>query len=106
MRSGALDQLITLQSLVETNDGGGLTQAWTTVEQVFAKVKTERGTEAFEAARVNARATIRVMMRYRTDITTKWRIEWMGEYYGVEAIDRSGHRQGELWVTAQLVGAL
>lgn len=106
MKIGELDQLVTLQSLAETNDEGDLTQAWTTVATVFAKVKSERGTEAFESARVNARETIRVMMRYRSDVTTKWRIEWMSQFYSVTAIDRSGHRKGELWVTAQLVGAL
>lgn len=106
MNIGELDQRVKLQSLVETNDEGSLTQSWQTQETVYAKIKSERGTEAFEAARVNARETIRVLIRYRDDITTKWRLEWMGQFYSVIAVDRSGHRRGELWMTAQLVGAL
>lgn len=106
MRSGELDQLITLQTLLETNDEGDLTREWATVDSVYAKVKSERGQEAFESARVNARETIRVLIRYRSDVTTKWRLEWLEQYYGVTVVDRSGHRQDELWITAQLVGAL
>ena len=106
MNIGELDQLVTLQSLAETNVEGSLTRVWTTIETVFAKVKSERGTEAFESARTNARETIRVMMRYRADVTTECRLIWMGQNYEIQAVDRSGHRKGELWVTAQLVGAL
>lgn len=106
MNIGELDQRIKLQSLVEINDEGSLTQTWKTLEIVYGKVKSERGSEAFEAARTNARETIRVLIRYREDITTKWRLEWMGQFYSVTAVDRSAHRRGELWLTAQLVGAL
>jgi len=106
MRIGKLDQQITLQSLVETNDEGSLTQAWSTQATVYAHVKTQSGAEAFEAARVNARETIRVMIRYRTDVTTKWRMQWSGQNYDITAVDRSSRRSGELWLTAQVQGAV
>lgn len=106
MRIGKMDQLIVLQSLVETNDEGSLTQAWATQATVYAHVKTQSGAEAFEAARVNARETIRVMLRYRTDVTVKWRLQWSGQNYDITAVDRSARRAGELWVTAQVQGAI
>lgn len=106
MNIGQLDQRIKLQTVIENDTDGSLKQSWKTVRVVYAKVKSERGTEAFEAARVNAREIIRVQMHYHPDVTTKWRLEWMGQFYEIIAVDRSGHRQGELWVTAQLVGAL
>lgn len=105
MRIGKLDQRIKLQSLNETSDEGSLSQAWVTMDTVAALVKSEHGNEVFESARVNARETIRIMIRDRTDITTKWRIEWLQQYYEIIAVDRSERRSGALWLTAQLVGA-
>jgi len=106
MKIGELDQLITLYSLVETDDEGSLEQSLTDEGDVWGRVISQRGTEAFESARVNARETIRVMIRYRSDVTTKWRIGWMGQTYRIMTVDRTGHRHGELWLTAEVVGAL
>lgn len=105
MNIGELDQVIKLHSLAETNDEGSIAQTVSKVEAVFGKVVSQRGSEAFEAARVNARETIRVMIRYRDDVTTLWRAEWMGQMYRIMVIDRTGHRKGELWFTAEVVGA-
>jgi len=106
MKTGKLDQQIVIQSLTETSDGGSLSRSWSTLATVFGHVMTQRGSEAFEAARVNARETIRVMIRYRSDVTTKHRIQWASQSYDITAVDRSGRREGELWLTAQVVGAL
>ena len=104
MRAGKLDQRIILQSLTETSEQGSLIPTYTTEDTVWAEVITERGTEAFQAARINARATIRVRIRYREDVTTKWRIDWEGQKYNITAVDRSMRRKGELWFTAECVG--
>ena len=105
MNIGELDQVIKLHSVVETNDEGSLAQTVTKVETVFGKVTSQRGSEAFESARVNARETIRVLIRYRDDLTVKWKLEWLGQMYNIIVADRSGHRKGELWLTAQVVEA-
>ena len=104
MKTGDLEHRITLQELVETNTQGSLTQAWTTVDTVWAKVISQRGSEAFESARANARETIRIMMRYR-EINIKWRLVWFGQNYHIKHIDRSMVRRGELWITAELSNA-
>src|SRR3954447_15219688 len=106
MKAGELDQRITLQSLSEQNDSGSLTHTYTDAATVWAKVISQRGSEAFEAARTNAQETIRVGIRYRSDVTDKWRPLWLGQTYNIVAVDRSMARSGELWVTAQAVGAL
>lgn len=105
MQIGGMDQRIILQSLNETNVQGSLRESWVTVATVWAMVISQRGAEAFEAARVNARETIRIKLRYRTDINAKWRIGWNGQQYGITNVDRSHRRKGELWLTAQAVGA-
>lgn len=107
MNIGNLDQPIIFKSLSETQDEfGQAVQSYTTVDTVWGYVITQRGSEAFESARTNAREIIRVLVRYRTDVTTKWIITWENQDYNVTAIDRSKRRDGELWLTAETVGAL
>lgn len=103
---GRLDQQIEIFSHAETNNGGALTPVYTSQGIVWAHVISQRGSEALESARVNAKETLRIMMRYRADVTNKWRITWNGQSYNIINTDRSQHRAGELWVTAQVVGAL
>ena len=106
MQIGKLDQWVTIASPTVTNTLGSVTETYANIATVRARVISEKGTEAFESARVNAREKIRVQMRYRTDITNKWRLTWMGQNYNVIVTDRSLKRAGEIWVTAELVGAL
>lgn len=106
MYIGRLDQIIELFSLSETNNLGVLAQTYTTEGEVWAHVKTQRGTEAFEAARINARETLRILIRYRADVDVKWRLTWESQTYNIIAVDRSMRRQGELWLTAEVVGAV
>lgn len=106
MQIGQLNERVTIQEFAEQNDAGDLTVSWVPVATVPARVISQRGTEAFEAARNNAREVIRVLMRYRTDITTKHRLVWASQNYNITAVDRSKRQAGELWVTAEAQGAL
>jgi SPP1 family predicted phage head-tail adaptor len=106
MDIGKLDQRITFQSPSEVNQNGEVQLTYATVDTVYGKVITQRGSEAFESARVNARAVIRVLVRYRSDVNTTWKMLWESQTYDIAAVDRSNRRQGELWITGQLVGAL
>lgn len=105
MQTGKLDERIELLSLTEVNSGGELTRTYVSQGTVFAHVKTQHGWEAMEAARTNARQTIRVLLRYRADVDIKWKIIWESQEYNITAIDRSMKRDGELWLTCQVVGA-
>lgn len=105
MRIGKLDQRVIFAALVETNDGGSLVQSWpvsSPPDEVWAEVISERGTESFQAARVNARETIRVRVRYRADVQTSWRLTWNDRNYDVKYIDEADRRKGDLWLTAEL----
>lgn len=106
MQIGKLDQWVTLSSPLVTNSLGSVSETYSDVATVRARIISEKGTEAFESARVNAREKIRVQMRYRSDVTNKWRLTWLGQYYNVIVTDRSLKRDGEIWLTAELVGAL
>lgn len=109
MLIGKLDQRILFQSLTEQNIEGGLIKAWATdspPDEVWGRVYSQRGTETFEAARVNARETIRVLVRFRDDITDKHRLTWNSQAYDIKFVDRSERRKGELWLTAEVSGAV
>ncbi len=105
MDSGSLDQKITLQRNTETSSQGNLVPAWTSFASVWAKVISQKGNEAFEAARLNARDVLRICIRYRTDVDVTHRVVWGGQNYNITNVDRSQRRQGELWLSAQAVGA-
>ena len=106
IQSGELDQRIILQSPTQTNQHGAVTKAWVTVASVWAKVISQRGDEAFQAARDNASETLRILVRYRDDVQTSWRLQWYGQDYNISSVDRSQRRDGKLWLTAKVVGAL
>lgn len=103
---GKMDRLVTIQSLVETNTNGELVQVWTTVKAVWAHILEPRGSEAFEAARINASETVRVKIRYRDDVTVKNRLLIDSQNYDVVAVDRTERRKGYLWMTAKVTGAV
>lgn len=112
MTAGVLDQQIFFQSPVETDYHGELQTTWVPADDdspgpsvEWANVITQRGSEAFESARVNAVEAIRVKIRFRDDITTQWRFRWEDQFYYVTAVDRSQRRAGWLWLTGQVQGA-
>lgn len=106
MRGGDLDQKITLYSYNKATVAGDVKETYTAITpNVWGEVLTPRGSESFAASRVQARETIRVKLRYRADVITKWRLGWNGQIYNISAVDRSQRRKGELWVTAEVIGA-
>lgn len=112
MQAGQKDQPVFFEYKVETNDGGVVRTVWldasgeSPAQPDWAYILSERGSEAFESARTNARETIRLCVLYRPDVETTWRMKWLDQYYDVIHADRSQHRKNELWITARLVGAI
>lgn len=103
MQTGKLDQRVTIEAMTEVNESGSLTKSYADVTTVWAHVISQRGNESFEAARTNTRETIRVKMRFRTDITPESRIRWRDTSYNVKYIDESNRRNGELWLTCEVI---
>jgi len=103
---GKLDKLIEIQKFVEINDSGDVKKTWQKVDDVWAEIISQKGSEAFESARTNARQTIRVRIRYRDDLEVSWRIVWDGQNYNVIARDATERRKGNLWFTAEVKAAV
>lgn len=110
MQSGKLDEKIYFESLSQINDSGETRDVFSPVDlsedspaevlPVAAYILSQRGSEAFEAARTQSTKTIRVMIRYRDDVRNDWRVKWNDEYYNIVDMDKTRRRKGELWFTA------
>lgn len=112
MQGGKLDQKIYFERLVQSYDRGEVKEEFQPVDVTTdsppetlytpAYVQTARGTEAFSAAHIQAKKTIRVQIRYRDDVTSDWRFTWNGKTYYITDVDDVYRRKGELWLTAEL----
>jgi SPP1 family predicted phage head-tail adaptor len=104
---GKLDDRVTLQSESNTtNDFGEVIKSYVDVETVWADVISRKGDESFQAASMRSERVIKIKIRYRTDVVTKWRIKWNDEFYNIIDVDRSLRRKGELWLMCENVEAV
>lgn len=70
MQAGRLNQLLTLEEPSQTVVAGVATPVWTVKATVWGRLEAEDGGEGELTATANYRAKI----RYRTDITSRWRV--------------------------------
>lgn len=95
MRAGGLDRRVTLREpSAGTDTIGQPTETWADAATVWAEVREIKGREYFEAAQVQAERTVTFRIRYRSDVTEKWRIVWNGTEYDIRALAEIGRREG------------
>ena len=74
-RVGKMRYRVKLQSPTNTTDaGGGISQVWGLVSNLWADIKPVGGTETYRQGQVQESTTHEVTIRYRSDIYTKYRI--------------------------------
>lgn len=72
---GALNQRLVLEAPVETPDGaGGVARSYTDVATVWAAVTPMSARDATVAAAAGNTVTHRILVRARTDVTTRHRL--------------------------------
>lgn len=85
--AGRLPHRISLQRATETKDPAGeVLQAWATVATVWAAVEPISGREAWIAQQANTLTTHRVLIRYRSGVTTKDRFIWGTRTFYIESV--------------------
>lgn len=74
---GRLNQRVTIQRRVAGRDGtGGRTaESWSDVDSVWAEILPHAGREGVKAKQVDSELTHRVVIRYRTDVTSRHRLK-------------------------------
>lgn len=87
MNAGRFDRLITIESNTATRDNiGGKVDSWATFAQVWAAYKPVTGIENVNADRIEAKAMVNFIIRYRSDITNAMRINYDGQIYNIKSI--------------------
>lgn len=97
MRAGRLRHRVALQSATETRDAHGQpVKTWATNATVWGGVEPVRGKEAESANQIAAELIIRVVIRYRSDVTTDWRVVFESRNLEIKAIIDPDLRHKEL----------
>lgn len=96
MKAGRLDRRITIQELTVSRDEyGDAEQTWSAhLTDIAAQVIPLSGREEYFGAQVNAKATHRFNVRWRSGIEPTMRILFDGKCWDIERIDEMGRRDG------------
>lgn len=97
MQIGKLDRRITLLSRSVVRDGfGDATEQFTPLDEVWAQVIFNRGSEKFRDNQVQRQAQVEVTfrIRWRADLAREMRVEWDGVSYDVSNVVEIGRRVG------------
>ena len=99
MRTGHLDQRITIEALQGTlDDYGQPVNEWGTFLSTWAAVEPLQGREYLAAMQTTSETTVRVRLRYRPGIKATMRVKHKGALYGITSVIdvRSGARELQL----------
>lgn len=93
--AGALRHRVVLQQPVRVSDGGGgATETWQTVADLWAAVMPVTGEERLSADALTGRVTHEVWIRYRTGVTAAMRFQHASRTLDIRAvIDTGGLRR-------------
>jgi len=87
---GKLNQRITIQRAVKTDDGGGgFNFSWQSVvnnPSVYAAIQPLSAGESFQFSKLEFKASHRIIIRYREDITTEMKIVSGDKSYTIKAV--------------------
>jgi SPP1 family predicted phage head-tail adaptor len=99
---GQMRHLLTLQQKAHVSDGhGGYVQEWQDVEEnagVFAAIETLSARENLREHKIQAAASHRITMRYRSDVTAEMRLLEGQVAHEIVAVIDADHRREYLQV--------
>ena len=103
MQIGRLDRRIVIEVNTPTRSPSGeKVDSWATLATVWAEVRPLRGKEFFDAAAVQSEIDTKFRIRFRSDLTTKMRINYDGNLYDIHSIAELGrHAATEIMASAQ-----
>lgn len=91
MESGRLRHRVVIEQVSLAGDAMGQpTETWTTYATVWADVQPLRGRQFFEAQKSASEVTAKIITRYRSGISPKWRIKHGSTYYSIVEIINPG----------------
>lgn len=94
---GELSERVTIQSRSTAPDAyGQSTITWVDVATVWARVRALNAREFFAAAQVQQEASLKVLIRQRTDVTTTCRLMWQGRAHDITGVLPLGREWTEI----------
>lgn len=95
--AGKLDKRITLQkkTIARASDGSE-TITYTDVATVWAEYVVKTGREFYAAQKINAEVTALFRLRYRSNMDTRYRVDYKGRYFDILYIDDTLRLQNEM----------
>ena len=103
MSIGKMRFEIELQKPTNTRDaGGGITETYTTLSNLYADIEQTRGTESLRQGQVKEKTTHIFTIRYRRDIGTNYRIRYDSDNYNIKNIKNIDNRNRYLEVECEL----
>lgn len=104
MGAGAFNRRITFQKYISIRDSEGVyTKTWATFKTLWAKVYPVSGREYFQAATTQNEYTVRVVIRYRKDITDAMRFVYEGKSYEIDQIINDNDARITLTIVGKVV---
>ena len=103
MRAGQLDRRIVIERNTPATDSlGEPIDSWATLATVWAEVREPRGREFFAGEQRVAEIDTVFIIRHRTDVTPRDRINYNANLYDIQFIGEIGRRVGlEIMAKAQ-----
>ena len=93
MSIGKMRFEVELQKPTNTRDaGGGITEEYTTLSNLYAGIETTRGNETLRQGQVQEKTTHIFTIRYRRDIGTNYRIRYDSDNYNIKFIKNIDNR--------------
>ncbi|WP_074025201.1 phage head closure protein [Xenorhabdus eapokensis] len=87
MQAGRLRHRILLQNFTQIKlPSGQRMQEWQDVATVWAEVKHISGRELLASGAELPETTVRVWLRYRSDVTSAFRMVFRGQIYDIQAV--------------------
>ena len=107
MSIGKMRFEVELQKPTNTRDaGGGLTESYTTLSNLYANIEPVRGNETLKQGQVKEQTTHLITIRYRRDIGTNFRIRYDSDNYNIKYIKNIDNRNRYLELECELGVAL
>ena len=101
MRAGRLRHRVTIQQpSSSTNSRGGKIKSWSDLATVWASIEPLSGREIEQDFQLEPETTTRIVMRYKSGLTSNMRIKYGSRYYKILGITNTNERNYELIVNA------
>ncbi|MEO8651001.1 MAG: phage head closure protein [Hyphomicrobiaceae bacterium] len=91
---GRLRHRLTLEAANRTPDGGGgASETWTTIAEIWAEITPTGGAESVDADALTGRVSHEIVLRYRPDVAPVMRLRSAARLFEITAVIDVDERQ-------------